>query len=369
MSRRITRSSFRPTCCLMVLALAAAACDSAAGPLSPSAGDDADLSRAIAHAYSAWSPSVSIETTPGTDPGFNTAFADGCPNISRDGKSFYIASNRPGSLGLDIWVSTRSGAGAGWSDPVRLGAPVNAPAVAAPGAQVNDFCPSITRDGHLFFFASNRPYADAYGNLPCGGDDLYMTRRRDDGTFDEPRNLGCEVNSAASEMGPFLIEEPGRGRVLYFSSFRSGGAFPDAGPVTGDADLYSSEWHGDRFRAPQLVPGVNSASDDGQPNLRRDALEIYFYSTRPGAPGTTGTLGFADIFVATRPNVHAPWGEPVNLGPNVNTAEGSETRPFLNWEGTTLYYGSTAPATVRPSAEGGSDIYMTFRDPVKGSRD
>ena len=354
----LTRNTIRSLCGVLAAALAGVSCDSAT-PLAVDGG--ADLSRAQAHPYGAWTPAVSIEATPGTHPGFNTASVDGCPNISPDGKSFYLASNRPGSLGLDIWVSTRDSERDGWSNPVRLDAPVNAPAVAAPGAQINDFCPSMTGDGHLFFFASNRPYADAYGNVPCGGDDLYVTRRRDDDTFDEPQNLGCEVNSAANEAGPFLIEEPGRGRVLYFSSFRSGGAFPDAGPVTGDADIYSSEWRAGAFGPPELVPGVNTASDDGQPNLRRDALEIYFYSTRPGVPGTTGTLGLADIFVATRASAQAPWGEPVNLGESVNTKLGSETRPFLSWDGSTLYFGSTAPASVRPGAEGSSDIYMTTR--------
>ena len=171
------------------------------------------------------------------------------------------------------------------------------------------------------------------------------------------------MNSAANEAGPFLIEEPGRGTVLYFSSFRSGGAFADAGPVTGDADLYSSESHGGTFDAPQPVPGVNSANDDGQPNLRRDALELYFYSTRPG------TLGLADIFVATRASAHDPWGTPVNLGPSVNTSLGGETRPFLSWDGTTLYFGSTAPASQRPGAEGSSDIYMTTRARLTGGHD
>lgn len=360
----LTSATIRSACCALAAALAAVSCDSSgATPAGLASVDGADLSRADALAYGAWTPAVSIEATPGTDPGFNTSSVDGCPNISRDGKSFYLASNRPGSLGLDIWVSTRDSERDGWGNPIRLDAPVNAPAVAAPGPQVNDFCPSITRDGHLFFFASNRPFADAYGNAPCGGDDLYVTRRRDDGTFDEPRNLGCEVNSAANEAGPFLIEEPGRGPVLYFSSFRSGGAFPDAGPVSGDADLYSSESHGGTFGAPQLVPDVNSASDDGQPNLRRDALELYFYSTRPG------TLGFADIFVATRASAHDAWGTPVNLGPSVNTAEGAETRPFLSWDGTTLYFGSTAPAAVRPTAEGASDIYMTTRTRLTGNQD
>ena len=357
-----TKIRIRSLCCTAAAALSGVSCDSSV-VTPPLAVDGANLSRAGAQGYGEWALAVSIEATPGTDPGFNTSSLDGCPNIARDGKTFYLASNRPGSFGLDIWVSSRDREGDGWGDPVRLATPVNAPAVAAPGVQVNDFCPSITRDGHLFFFASNRPYADAYGNVPCGGDDLYVTRRRDDGTFDEPRNLGCEVNSAANEAGHFLSEEPGRGPVLYFSSSRSGGAFADAGPVSGDADLYSSESHGGSFDAPQLVPGVNSASDDGQPNLRRDALELYFYSTRPG------TLGLADIFVATRASAHDPWATPVNLGPSVNTAAGAETRPFLSWVGTTLYFGSNAPATVRPGAEGSSDIYMTTRARLTGEQD
>ena len=344
----LTKNTTRSLCITLVAASAAISCDSAVvGPTVTANG--ANLSRATAHAYGPWSTAVSVETTPGTHPEFNTPSVDGCPNISADGKTFYMASNRPGSFGLDILVSTRDHERDGWGAPVRLGPPVNAPPVAGGGPQVNDFCPSITDDGHLFFFASNRQYPDAFGNPPCGGDDLYMTRRRGDGTFDEPRNLGCDVNTPANEAGPFLIEEPGRGRVLYFSSF-----------LAGNSDIYSSEWHGGSFRPRALVPGVNSASDDGQPNLRRDALEIYFYSTRPTSNG------FADIFVATRESAHDPWGTPEPLGLAVNSKEGAETRPFLSWDGTTLYFGSTAPASVRPGAEGAADIYMTMRSRLTG---
>jgi hypothetical protein len=47
------------------------------------------------------------------------------------------------------------------------------------------------RDGHEFFFVSNRPGG-------CGGDDIYVTRFRDDGTVDEPEDLGCDVNSPST---------------------------------------------------------------------------------------------------------------------------------------------------------------------------
>src|SRR5215204_205219 len=126
------RNATRSLCSAFAAALAAISCDSAVvAPTTITGGPDA--SRAAAHsAFGAWSPAVSIEATPGTDPGFNTAFTDGCPNISRDGKTFYLASNRPGSFGLDIWVSTRHHERDGWGNPVRLDTPVNAPPVPAP---------------------------------------------------------------------------------------------------------------------------------------------------------------------------------------------------------------------------------------------
>ena len=45
----------------------------------------------------------------------------------------------------------------------------------------------------------------------------------------------------------------------------------------------------------------------------------------------------------------------------MNTELGAETRPFLAFDGTTLYFGSSAPKAVREDAEGASDIYMTTR--------
>jgi Tol biopolymer transport system component len=125
--------------------------------------------------YSAWTQAVRVESIPGTDPSFNGASLDGCPFVSRDGKTFYMASNRSGGLGgIDIWVSTRASVADPWGAPTNVGAPVNSAA--------KDFCPMISRDGHLFYVVSNR----AGG---CGGDDIYTTRLRPDGwdSVEKPR--------------------------------------------------------------------------------------------------------------------------------------------------------------------------------------
>jgi hypothetical protein len=299
---------------------------------------------AAAGDYGAWSTATRVEAQPGTDPSFNGPALDGCPFISRDGKTFYMASNRSGpgwQGGLDIWVSTREKDGDPWGAPVNVGPPVNSSA--------NDFCPTIARDGHEFYFVSNR----AGG---CGGADIYTTRLRNGSGFEAVENLGCDVNSAADEASPMPLPERGNGPVLYYSSLRPGG-FSDeaAGATIGDSDLYVSESHGGVFGAGQLVPGANSAAEDGQPNVRRDGLELFFYSTRPG------TLGMADIYAATRMSTSDPWSTPVNLGPNVNSAVGAETRPSLSWDGATLYFGST-----RPGGEGMADHYVTTRPKLNG---
>lgn len=297
--------------------------------------------------YTPWTTAISVEQIPGTSTNFNTASLDGCPFVSPDGKKFFMASDRPGTLGgTDIWVSTREKEGDPWGTPVNVGAPVNSPA--------NDFCPTMAHDGHTFFFVSNRTGPDT-----CGGDDIYVTRLGHDGTFEAPKNLGCTVNSAGNEAGPFhpSFGEPGSGAVLYFSSTRAGGFSAEApGAITGDADIYRSEWTGGSFAGATLVPGVNSDANDLQPNLQRDGVEMFFASNRSGIPGTTGTLGGADIFVATRVSTNDAWQTPLNLGPSVNSSIGNETRPSLSWDAMTLYFGST-----RPGGEGSSDIYVTTR--------
>ena len=154
------------------------------------------------------------------------------------------------------------------------------------------------------------------------------------------------------------MTEPGSGPVLYFSSNRAGGFSAEAeGAVTGDADIYRSEWTGGEYAAATLVPDVNSAANEIQPNLQRDGVEMYFASNRGGVAGVTGTLGGNDIFVASRASAHDAWRTPLNLGANVNSSTGDETRPSLSWDALTLYFGSS-----RPGGEGGSDIYVTTRE-------
>ncbi len=310
------------------LLLAVSGCDGdAAGP-----GSDAPLGP-----FGAWSLAMNAEHVAGTHPQFNTPQMDGCPFVSADGKVFFMASMRDGGLGgIDIWMARRNSPDDPWGEPFNVGAPVNSTA--------NDFCPTLAQDGETFYFASTREGG-------CGGSDLYVSRLRAGDIFDAPVHLGCEVNSPADEQSPFPLQLGSGDVVLYFSSFRPGGFSSDPeGAVSGDSDIYMSESSGGAFAAAQLVPGLNTEASDGHPNVRRDGLEIFFFSARPGG------LGGPDIYSAVRATASGAWSAPVNLGASVNSA-GGETRPSLSHDGLTLYFGSD-----RTGGEGSADIFVVTRN-------
>lgn len=288
-------------------------------------------SAALAQGFTPWGAPVNAESIAGTSAELNTSFQDGCPILSPDGLSLYMASNRPGGVGgLDIWVARRASKSAPFGAPVNAGEPVNSSA--------DDFCPSPMAGG-WFFFVSTR----AGG---CGDADIYVTRRAGTGWW-QPLHLGCKVNSSGQEASPYLLTQKSGRVLLYFSSNRAGGFARDA--ATPDHDIYVSPLTLFGFAHAQLVPGLNTAQNDARPNLRLDGLEIVFDSDRPG------TLGGPDIYAATRARVTDPWSAPANLGAPINSPAG-ESRASLSWDGTSLYFGST-----RPGVEGAADIFVATR--------
>jgi hypothetical protein len=272
---------------------------------------------ALAMSFGPWSTALRAELIPGAAESLNTAALEGCPFVAQRGDVLYFASNRAGGQGgLDIWYSLRNESG-GWGDPVNF-AEVNSSA--------DELCPMAHRNGRTFLFVSARSGG-------CGGDDLYMTRRHETRGWAAPMNLGCTVNSSANEASPSLLDAE-----LYFSSTRTGGG-----------DLYVSTFDGTSFGAPGLAVRLNTAQGDFRPNLRRDGLEIFFDSNRPGG------IGGLDLWTSTRATTSEPWSPPTNLGSGVNSAV-NDLRASLSWDGTTLYFGS-----FRAGGEGTQDLYVITR--------
>ena len=265
----------------------------------------------------------------GTSTSLNSSALDGCAFVAQRGDVLYFASDRAGGAGkLDIWYSVQRADGT-WGDPTNFTA-VNSPE--------DDFCPMAHRNGRTFLFVSSR----AGGCGATGTSDIYMTRHHETKGWSAPANLGCTINSSTGEASPSLTDTE-----LYFSSTRAGGP--------GLSDIYVSAFNGVSFGTPVLAPGLNTASNDFRPNVRRDGLEIFIDSNRAGG------LGLLDIWTATRASTSDAWSAPTNLGTAVNSTA-NELRPSLSWDGTTLYFGST-----RAGGEGSQDLFLTTRSKLTGS--
>lgn len=265
--------------------------------------------------------SAPVSAEVGSDSTLNTPANDGCPILSPDGLSLYMATNRPGGAGgLDIWVAQRETTTSGWGPPAPLPFPINTGA--------NEYCPDPVRGKRLFFIRA--PVGTMNG-------DIYLTRLHKDG-YDEPTNLGPNINSAAQEWSPSYFEDEVGNEILYFSSTRAG-----------TQDIYASV----NFGPAQPVSELNTGMDDARPNVRHDGREIVFDSTR--APN----LGGPDLWIATRESIADAWSPPEHL--ETLSSMAPDTRASLSWDGTFLLFGSS-----RVPGEGSSDIYVSTRPRITG---
>jgi hypothetical protein len=284
-------------------------------------------SAAQAQNFGPWGPAVSV------DPdrlSVNTSSNDGCPSEAPDEGRLFLASNRPGSQGLDIWLSRREPGDTAWTVPVNL-VGVNSAA--------NDFCPTPLPGSRLLFVSTRANHCGGTGNNA----DIYLTRLHPVKGWLPPEPLPCGVNSGFDEFSPSLVEAEGL-TMLFFSSSRD-----DASRHK----IYMAVLQPDGSWAAAPVDELNwPDASDARPNLRRDGLEIVFDSTRAGGP--------PQIYAATRSSVFEPWSTPELLDTSVNLPGFAQTRASFSRDGTRLYFGSTRD-NLPGDLPGSGDIFVSTR--------
>lgn len=134
---------------------------------------------------------------------FNSKKFSNChPSLSRDGKTLYFASDRPGGYGgMDIYKSILENGV--WGEAQNLGVNVN--------GEGNELFPYINEGGHLFFSS------DGYKSM--GRLDIFLSKK-DGKNFKRRENVGEPFNTLADDFG-FYIDETGEHG--YLSSNRHGG--------------------------------------------------------------------------------------------------------------------------------------------------
>jgi len=142
----------------------------------------------------------------------NSDFWDSAPSIAPDGNSIYFASNRPEGLGgIDIYVSYKNEKGY-WEEAINLGPTINTIG--------DDQTPFIHADNQSLYFSSN-------GRPGFGGSDIYMARKKIDGSWTTPVNLGYPINTYDNEGS---IAVASNGATAYIAS--------DRADSRGELDIY-----------------------------------------------------------------------------------------------------------------------------------
>ena len=165
-----------------------------------------------------------------------------------------------------------------------------------------------------------------------------------DFTFGNPTNLGPIVNSSSLDKGPSISND---GLTLFFHSGNSRpGSF-------GQKDLWvaTRETTDDPWSKPvNFDLNINSSYQEGNPSISADQLSLYFSSWRQPEG-----YGENDLWMIERPAINDPWGEPINLGPAINTSY-VDIRPDISADGLTLFFSSD-----RPGGYGEDDLWETTR--------
>lgn len=210
--------------------------------------------------------------------------------LTADGKTLYLASDRPylNTAKIDLYISNLFLGE--WTTPMVLPGPVNA-------AGYWDDQPSLTLDGRYMYFYSTRP-----GGLGQG--DIWVSENIN-GQWQAPVNLGGNVNSSADDGTPAISTD---GQTLIFASSRSGGY--------GAIDLYvSTKVNGVWQPAVNLGGVVNTSYNNDHPTLSYTGRWL-FYSSH------------SDIVRAE--NVAGVWQTPVKLPSPVNTSGDDVVTFFLD---------------------------------------
>jgi outer membrane protein OmpA-like peptidoglycan-associated protein/tetratricopeptide (TPR) repeat protein len=192
----------------------------------------------------------------------NTKNNNGIASFTGDGQYVVCGRcNEPDGYGsCDVYGAALLGNT--WNTPVNLGSVINSKEW---DAQV-----SISADGKTLVWCSTR--TGGYGN-----EDIWISRRNQDGTWTAPKNLGAIINTSGSEFSPYLHPD---GKTLYFSS-------NNLSPRIGGTDIYKTTMREDgSFTTPEnLGYPINSEKNDLYFVLSPSGLKGYFGSNRAGGFG------------------------------------------------------------------------------------
>ena len=186
--------------------------------------------------------------------------------------------------------------------PVNMGPTINTAA--------DEYSPVSTADEKTIIFTRQTDQ----------NEDFYQSNKNDN-NWQTATYLSDKINTPGFNEGSESISQDGK--YLFFTGCNR----PDG---LGRCDIYVVQKKGDTWSKPfDLSSPVNTPGWESQPSISSDGRTLYFVSNRAGGYG-----GY-DIWKSNL--TPKGWGEPENLGPNINTSY-NEQSPFIHPDDSTLCF-------------------------------
>jgi len=200
----------------------------------------------------------------------------------------------------------------------------------------SDVYPVVSNDGSELFLASRRHTSTS------GKFDKLTDEYNEDIFFAESRDSNWTIAISISNGANTIYDEvplsvSPNGKQLYIYKSEKGASF----------DIWSCLRKDTLWTAPdKLKHAVNSADFETGCSISPDGKRIYFCSDR------MDSYGGMDIY-CSQLLPDSSWGEPINMGPNINTRYNDEC-PHIAADGKTLYFSSLGHNSM-----GGLDLFVS----------
>ncbi len=201
-----------------------------------------------------------------------------------------------------------------------------------------DYAPKV--QGDKFYFVSHRVLAKKHkwDGQPFG--DIFVADYIE-GVVSNLEQVPGDVNTKYHE-GPFAFSPDGL--TMYFTRNNYSQKVGEDSLGISRLKIYSAKWNGKEWTEVTELPFNSDDFDTAFPSVSPDGKRLYFSSDRPGTYGQSD-IWYVDI------NGDGTYGDPVHLGPEINT-EGREDYPYF--VDNTLYFSSDGWMGL-----GGRDVFAS----------
>lgn len=189
----------------------------------------------------------------------------------------------------------------------------------------SDYSPAYAdKKGNKLIFSSNRQGALGSMDLTTGQNhyDLYETALDKNGKWSTPAAMAGAIDS---KMNDASVSVSRKGDVMFMTRC------PEEKNKQLKCQIYVCKKQGPAWAEPELLPFNIDTVAFAHPAISADGKTLYFTSKLAGG------YGGKDIWKSSLEG--KVWGQPVNLGPSINT-QGDEMFPYIAEDDKTLYFSS-----------------------------